>query len=115
MLTLTQVSNLREALLCATLSERPVKCEFKAQPGGNLQRLLALMQSVQTGCRVEVGPQRLSFIPGITTNNMGEEFEFDCGRDRAIGYYLEPLLLLSLFGKTDLNVTLLGYTNDELD
>lgn len=31
MLNLTQVTNIREILICATLSERPVKIEFKNQ------------------------------------------------------------------------------------
>ena len=126
MLTLSEVTNLREAILCATLAERPVRIEFKQQvikpfkhnikqPEGHLQRFLSLMQSVQTGCRVEVTPKRITYIPGIITNNSGAEFDFDCGNDRAIGYFLEPLIILSLFGKSEIKVNLMGFTNDHID
>jgi RNA 3'-terminal phosphate cyclase-like protein len=73
------------------------------------------MQSIQTGCKVEVTSKHLTYIPGIITNNAGLPFDFDCGVDRAVGYYLEPLIILSLFGKTEIKVTLTGFTNDNLD
>lgn len=73
------------------------------------------MQSIQTGCKVEVTPKYLTYIPGIITNNGGVEFEFNCGKDRAIGYYLETLIILSLFGKAEIKVNLIGFTNDHLD
>jgi RNA 3'-terminal phosphate cyclase-like protein len=57
----------------------------------------------------------LTYIPGIITNNGGVPFDFDCGQDRSIAYYLEPLILISLFGKTDLKATLNGFTNDHID
>lgn len=39
----------------------------------------------------------------------------DCPPSRSIGYYLEPLLLLGLFAKRPLFVTLRGVTNDHVD
>jgi RNA 3'-terminal phosphate cyclase-like protein len=62
-----------------------------------------------------VTPKRVTYIPGIITNNGGVEFEFDCGSERSIGYFLEPLLIMSLFGKFEIKVTLVGYTNDGVD
>lgn len=48
-------------------------------------------------------------------NNNDIEFEFDCGLERAISYYLEPIMILSLFGKANLKIILKGITNDEID
>jgi RNA 3'-terminal phosphate cyclase-like protein len=39
------------------------------------------------------------------------EFDFDCGNERCISYYLEYLLLFAPFSKTSLNIHLLGNTN----
>jgi RNA 3'-terminal phosphate cyclase-like protein len=39
----------------------------------------------------------------------------ECCSSRAVGYYLEPLLLLGLFGKKPLGITLRGVTNDGTD
>ena len=41
--------------------------------------------------------------------------QHECSTSRSIGYFIEPLLLLGLFGKKPLNITLKGVTNDELD
>jgi RNA 3'-terminal phosphate cyclase-like protein len=41
--------------------------------------------------------------------------EHDCSTARAIGYYLEPLALISLWGKRPLSITLRGITNEEVD
>jgi RNA 3'-terminal phosphate cyclase-like protein len=43
------------------------------------------------------------------------EFDFDCGNERCISYYLEYLLLFAPFSKTSLNIHLLGITNDDYD
>ena len=55
----------------------------------------------------------LRCAPGIVTG--GANVSHDCGRARAIGYFLEPLVLLSLFGKKPLSITLKGVTNDDVD
>lgn len=36
---------------------------------------------------------------------------FDCGLSRAIGYFLEPLVVLGLFGKKSLEIKLKGINN----
>ena len=38
--------------------------------------------------------------------------EFDCGYIRSISYFLEYLLIIALFGKSNLAITLKGITND---
>ena len=55
----------------------------------------------------------MRYSPGIVTG--GANVSHDCGRARAIGYFLEPLVLLSLFGKKPLSITLKGVTNDDVD
>lgn len=57
----------------------------------------------------------IKYYPGIITNNDGIEFDFDCGEERSITYFLEYLVILSLFGKNKLVVKMRGVTNDEID
>jgi len=57
----------------------------------------------------------VKFYPGVITNNDEAEFEFDCGVGRSLTYFLEPLLVLGLFGKSSLMCALTGITNDALD
>lgn len=75
------------------------------------------MESISNGCKLGIskGGNQLRFQPGLVTNNEGVEFDFDCGTERCVSYYLEYLLVLSLFSKHSLNVHLLGVTNDEYD
>jgi RNA 3'-terminal phosphate cyclase-like protein len=40
---------------------------------------------------------RLRYTPGVIAG--GGSLEHDCGTSRAIGYFLEPLVVLALFGK----------------
>jgi RNA 3'-terminal phosphate cyclase-like protein len=46
---------------------------------------------------------------------VGGMLQHECSTSRSIGYFIEPLLILGLFGKKPLNITLRGVTNDELD
>ena len=38
-----------------------------------------------------------------------------CVTSRAIGYFLEPLVVLAPFGKQPFNLTLTGITNDNIE
>lgn len=40
---------------------------------------------------------RLRYVPGVVLGGGG--LEHDCGSARGVGYFLEPLVLLALFGK----------------
>ncbi len=40
---------------------------------------------------------------------------FECGVDRSLVYYLEPLILLGLYCKDTLEISLRGITNDNID
>lgn len=57
----------------------------------------------------------MRFYAGMITNNEGVEFTFDCGVNRSIGYFLQYLLLIAMFGKVSLNINLTGITNDNHD
>lgn len=56
----------------------------------------------------------LRYKPGFITGG-GHGQEHDCGTARAIGYFLEPLALIALWGKKPLTITLRGVTNDNTD
>ena len=49
---------------------------------------------------------KLKFKPGIVMG--GRNLVHDCGLSRAIGYFLEPLIVLGLFAKKPLTITLKG-------
>lgn len=49
---------------------------------------------------------KLKYKPGIVMG--GKNLVHDCGVHHAIGYFLEPLLVLGLFGKKPLSIRLKG-------
>lgn len=49
---------------------------------------------------------KLKYKPGIVMG--GKNLVHDCGVSRSIGYFLEPLIVLALFGKKDLQIRLKG-------
>ena len=58
---------------------------------------------------------RLILKPGIIDSADGMPIEHNCNLARSITYYLECLIFLGVFGKTTLNLTLNGNTDDEID
>jgi len=78
---------------------------------------LKLVCQITNGSKVEISKSGdiLRFFPGVITNNYGEMFEFDCGNERNITYFLEGILPISLFGKEPMKCTLIGITNDTQD
>jgi RNA 3'-terminal phosphate cyclase len=49
---------------------------------------------------------KLRYKPGVLMG--GKKHLHDCGLSRSIGYFLEPLILLGLFGKKPLTIRLKG-------
>lgn len=49
---------------------------------------------------------KLKYKPGVVIG--GKHLVHDCGVSRGIGYFLEPLLILGLFGKKPLSIRLKG-------
>jgi len=76
-----------------------------------------LIEKITNGTKVQIDESgtRVKFYPGVITNNDGAEFEFDCGLGRSLSYFIEPLIVLGMYGKTALVCALTGITNDALD
>lgn len=113
--------NLRLRLLLSTLSSTPLLIEdIRASatfPGLRPHEIsfLRLLEKVCDDCVVEINETgtKLKYIPGIVMG--GKNLVHDCGVSRSIGYFMEPLLVLSLFGKKPLAISLKGITNDPKD
>lgn len=112
---------LRYRLVLATLTGTPLQitdirpddaepglCDFEVS-------FLRLLEKITNGCLVKIHPTgtKLSYKPGMLVGGRG--LVHNCGTSRAIGYFLEPLIILGLFGKTPLSITLKGVTNDWKD
>lgn len=61
---------------------------------------------VEIDVLVEFLGTKLKYKPGIVMG--GRYHEHDCGLSRSIGYFLEPLIVLGLFGKKPLKIKLKG-------
>ncbi|KAL6551533.1 hypothetical protein OROGR_007687 [Orobanche gracilis] len=113
--------NLRLRLLLSTLSCTPILIEDirtdSTWPGLRPHEVsyLRLLEEVSDGCVVEINDTgtKLRYKPGIVVG--GRHLIHDCGTSRSIGYFLEPLIVLCLFGKKPLNIKLKGITNDSKD
>lgn len=62
-------------------------------------------------CLMSIGTSVL-YHPGLL---IGGTLEHDCSRQRSIGYFLEPLMMLAPFAKKPIRITLRGLTNGPLD
>ncbi|KAJ4881762.1 putative RNA 3'-terminal phosphate cyclase-like protein [Raphanus sativus] len=111
----------RQRLLLSTLSSTPIIIdEIRADdmiPGllRHEMSLLRLFETVSDDCVVEVNETgtRLKYKPGIIMG--GKNLVHSCALTRSMGYYLESLLVLGLFGKKPLSIRLKGVTDDPKD
>ena len=107
--------------MCSLLSGRPIRVgrirEGAERPGLHdfEASLLRLVDKLTNGTAVEINETgtTLRFRPGVLQGGQG--VVHDCGCSRGIGWFLEPLLVLALFAKRPVQVTLRGVTNDDLD
>lgn len=77
-----------------------------------------MINMITNGTRIVLSKKgdHLKFYPGMIINNEDRQvLKFDCGNSRAISYFLEFLVIMGLFGKTDLRIQLSGITNDDID
>ncbi|KAK9918153.1 hypothetical protein WJX75_001749 [Coccomyxa subellipsoidea] len=113
--------HLRQRLICATLSGKAIRIEGIRERDQNPGLrdyeacLLRLIEKVTDGCVIEINETgtSLRYKPGLVTGGSG--LTHDCGKSRSIGYFLEPLVCLALFGKKPLTISLHGITNDAVD
>ncbi|KAK2640840.1 hypothetical protein Ddye_022603 [Dipteronia dyeriana] len=113
--------SLRQRLILSTLASSPLLIEdIRAEdtwPGLRPHEvsLLRLLEKVCDDCVVEINETgtKLRYKPGIVMG--GKNIVHDCGVSRSIGYFLEPLILVALFGKKPLSIRLKGITNDSKD
>ncbi|KAJ7421758.1 RNA 3'-terminal phosphate cyclase-like protein [Willisornis vidua] len=111
---------LRQRLVLATLSGRPLKIrKIRAKEEDPGLRdfeasFIRLIDKVTNGSRIEINQTgtTLYYQPGLL---YGGSLEHDCSPSRGIGYYLESLLCLAPFMKHPLKIVLRGVTNDQVD
>ncbi|PKU78055.1 probable RNA 3'-terminal phosphate cyclase-like protein [Dendrobium catenatum] len=111
----------RQRLLLSTLSSTSILVEDirseSASPGLRPYEvsLLRLLEKISDDCTVEINDTgtKLRYKPGVLIG--GKNVVHDCGLSRSVGYFLEPLIVLGLFGKRSLSIRLKGITNDSKD
>ncbi|CAL5370620.1 unnamed protein product [Camellia sinensis] len=113
--------NLRQRLVLSTLASTPIVIEDiradETWPGlcPHEVSFLRLLEKISDDCVVKINETgtKLKYEPGIV--NGGKHLVHDCGVSRSVGYFLEPLIVLGLFGKKPLSIRLKGITNDSKD
>ncbi|KAI7850795.1 18S rRNA biogenesis protein [Circinella umbellata] len=111
---------LRQRLILATLSGRPVRIDKirsdDHDPGLREfeSNFLKLLEKVTNGSTIEISYTGTSVLykPGSI---QGGRLEHDCGTERSISYYLEPIIALAPFSKKPFALTLRGITTDAID
>ncbi|XP_072397045.1 probable RNA 3'-terminal phosphate cyclase-like protein [Diabrotica undecimpunctata] len=111
---------LRQRLILSVLSGKPVQIsEIRIQedePGLKEFEvsLIRLLDKVTNGTVIELNETGTSlyFQPGLL---YGGEIEHDCCTERAIGYYLEALVMFGIFCKQPLKAKLKGVTANNID
>ncbi|CAH2072204.1 unnamed protein product [Thlaspi arvense] len=113
--------SLRQRLLLSALSLKPIIIdEIRADdmiPGlrPHEMSLIRLFDAVSDDSIIEVNETgtQLKYKPGTIMG--GKNLVHNCALSRSIGYYLEPLIVLGIFGKKPLSIRLRGITNDPKD
>lgn len=111
----------RQRIILSAFSGKPIRIDKihsdnEAHPGLTDYEIsfLKLIEKMCNGCVIEISftGTCVLFRPGVIT---GGKIIHDCPPSRALGYYLEPIIALSVFAKTPLQLTLRGITNDNID
>ncbi|KZV84925.1 18S rRNA biogenesis protein [Exidia glandulosa HHB12029] len=112
--------HLRTRLAMSLLSGKPLRVDNIRPDDKNPglrdyeASLLRLLEKLSNGTVIEISYTGTAFLlkPGVLN---GGRVEHDCATSRAVGYYLEPILMLAPFCKKPLELTLRGVTSDALD
>ena len=99
-----EICNIREDSITPGLTEYEIS-------------FLKLINAITNGTKFEINKTgtTVRFTPGTITNNYGDEFTFETDPSRAVTYYAEGLIPISMFGKESLNINLEGITNNDID
>lgn len=119
-LRFTSHRNFRHRLLLAVLSQRSVHISSIRSNSENPGiadyevSFLRLLERVTNGTTVEINYTGTEVLvrPGLVS---GGTVVHTCPESRAVGWFLEPLLVLGLFGKKELRLTLKGVTSNARD
>ncbi|KAG8217735.1 18S rRNA biogenesis protein [Butyriboletus roseoflavus] len=111
---------LRQRLVMSVLSGKPVRIDKIRSEDKNpgLQdyeiSLLQLLEKATNGTVIEISVTgtAILFKPGIIS---GGPVTHECPLSRAVGYFLEPLIMLAPFSKKPFQFTLRGITTDDID
>ena len=111
----------RQRLVLATLSSKSVRIESirsedETQTGLTVYEasFLRLLEKLTNGCSIEISHTgtTVTYHPGTI---IGGSIRHECPTERAVGYFLEPLIALAPFAKIPLDIVLTGITNDNVD
>lgn len=117
MLRLRGEEGFRARLTLATITGRPlridgIRASSPSAPGlaPHEASFLRLLEKVTHGAVVEINETgtSLKYRPGVI---VGGAVEHECGGTRGVSFFIEPLLLLSLFARKPIRATLRGVTN----
>jgi RNA 3'-terminal phosphate cyclase-like protein len=117
MLRLRGEEGFRARLTLATITGRPLRIDgiraaSSSAPGlrPHEASFLRLLEKVTHGAVVEINETgtSLKYRPGVI---VGGSIEHECPPPRGVSYFVEPLLLLSLFARKPLHAVLRGVTN----
>ncbi|KAI8388031.1 RNA 3'-terminal phosphate cyclase domain-containing protein [Radiomyces spectabilis] len=111
---------LRQRLVLATLSGKIVRINKIRSDDENPgirdyeAKFLQLLEKVTNGSTIEISYTGTSILykPGSI---MGGRVEHECGNERAISYFLEPMIALAPFSKKPFALKLQGITTDHVD
>eukprot|EP00466_Bigelowiella_natans_P015585 jgi/Bigna1/34044/e_gw1.4.52.1 len=115
--------NFRYRIVSAMLSGRPIVIsDIRAEdesPGikDYEASFLQMVDLVSSGSSISINETgtKLRYKPGAIEGGRGFELKHECPTSRGIGYFLEPLLLISIFGKKPTEITLTGVTDSSKD
>ena len=117
MLRLRSEDGFRARLTLATITGRPLRIDgiraaSASAPGlrPHEASFLRLLEKVTHGAVVEINETgtSLKYRPGVI---VGGALDHDCPPPRGVSYYVEPLLLLSLYARKPVHAVLRGVTN----
>lgn len=110
-------TNFREMITFSLLTGQNISISKEDPFTESELKFLDLISYITKNTKIYISNRKckLDFKPGSIESEYAEDNHFDCGSYRAISYYVEPLIVLGLFSKNQLELKLKGITNDNID